>query len=203
VSRRKHISWKTRCASAVLALMNGREPGWYADAKTMTEDQFLSLFHFDHNILHETGHLDADKYWNLMPMLIRAHRKKTKTDAAIIAKGRRLRREGPHTMRISAETRQAVGNDKVLGEVIREAYQKGLFQGRDEANKGWLGEANRPGGAVTWNVGPTIGAYWMDKGGQLYKYEKGKPRRVKKIQSRGFDKTRRRKMDGTVTKRER
>ena len=125
MTKRKHISWKTKCASAVLALMNETDPGGlsYADAKLMTEDQFLSLFHWDHNILHETGHEDADKFWNLAPMLIRAHREKTKADAKIIAKSRRIRRkEFARLVEMSGITReppllrklQSRGFDKTL-----------------------------------------------------------------------------------------
>lgn len=84
---RKKIRDRTKLCSALLAL--GIIP--YSDAKKMTEDQLLSLWHFDHNILHETGHPDRDKFWNLTPMLIQPHREKTKHDAAIIAKGRRIR----------------------------------------------------------------------------------------------------------------
>lgn len=106
----------------------------------MTEDQFLSLFHFDHNILHETGHPDRDAFWNLTPMLIQAHRTKTKADAKVIAKGKRIRKRDEVTQQLLA----------VLGDGT--AVQKD--------------------------------------------YE-----RYHKLRSRGFDRTRRRKMDGTVVKR--
>ena len=72
---RKHTSWKTKYASALLAL--GHIP--YDDAKLMTEDQIISLYQLDH------------KYWNLTPMLIKEHREKTKRDVKVIAKGKRLR----------------------------------------------------------------------------------------------------------------
>jgi hypothetical protein len=174
--KRKHINWKTKCASALLCMIADRQgvDSWYNDAKIMTEDQFLSLFQWDHNILHETGSPDVDKYWNLAPMLILEHRIKTKTDAAIIAKGRRIRRKG-HFMHVSAEIRQAVGNDTLLAEIMRNAYWAGIGKGSQEANDAWRKEANRSGGALSW--------------------------RKPKLQSRGFDKTRRRKMDGTVVKR--
>ena len=142
-TRRKHLSWRTKCAAAVLRTMMEREwidsPGpsrWYQDAKQMTEDQFLSLFHFDHSILHETGHPDRDAFWNLTPMLIQAHRTKTKTDAAIVAKGRRIRKK--------------------------------FFPYKDEP------QLER---AIKQYVG-------------------------RKLSSRGFDKTLRKKMDGTVVKRD-
>jgi hypothetical protein len=91
--KRKHISWKTKCASTLIAPC--RNCGYvlfdYDDAKLMTEDQLLSLLHWDHNILHETGHKDRDKYWNLTPKLIKEHREKTKQDAKVVAKGKRIR----------------------------------------------------------------------------------------------------------------
>lgn len=169
--KRKHISWKTKCASALLCMIADRQGmgSWYGDAKNMTEDQFLSLFHFDHNILHETGHDDRDQFWNLTPMLIQAHREKTKTDAKVIAKSKRIRREG-HGLILSPEARQELrgGNP---ADVLREVFCEGLYEGRQKANAAWVQEANRPGGAVRW---------------------------ARKIQSRGFDKRFRKKMDGTV-----
>lgn len=145
MSRRKHISWKTRCASATLAFIDAtdRRGLGYADAKLMTEDQFLSLFHWDHNILHETGHPDADKFWNLAPMLIRTHREKTKTDAKVIAKSRRIR------------------------------------------------EKHRPP-----KEHATTTLVQLEKQLKTASY-------VRKLASRGFDKTLRKKLDGTVVKRER
>src|SRR5262245_27986997 len=86
VAKRKHISWKTKCASALMELC-----GMYSECKAMTEDPFISLFNWDHNILHETNHPDRDKYWNISPLFIRAHREKTKRDATVIAKSRRIR----------------------------------------------------------------------------------------------------------------
>lgn len=87
VARRKYISWKTKYAAALLKL--GDVP--YSDAKLMTEDQIISLYRVDHNILHETGHPLRDSFWNLTPMLILAHKEKTRQDATVIAKGRRIR----------------------------------------------------------------------------------------------------------------
>lgn len=134
---RKHISWKTKCAAVLIAPC--RNCGYalflYDDAKKLTEDQLLSLLHWDHNILHESNHEDRDKYWNLTPMLIKDHREKTKTDAAIVAKSRRIRNKWPF-YEVSATT-------------------------------GWKPQAQAK----------------------------------RKLRSRGFDKTKRRKMDGTVVKR--
>ena len=84
--KRKHISWKTKCAAALLHAMRDVA---YDDAKKMTEDQFLSLWQFDHNMLHAFEDENRDVYWNLTPMLIMAHRRKTKADAKVIAKSRR------------------------------------------------------------------------------------------------------------------
>jgi hypothetical protein len=86
MSRRK-LSNRTKLAATLLA--RGEIP--YSDAKLMSEDQLISLYHFDHNIYHESEHPDRDLFWNLKPMPIREHREKTKQDAKIIAKGRRLR----------------------------------------------------------------------------------------------------------------
>lgn len=87
MSRRKHISWKKKYASALLAL--GDIP--YGHAREMTADQMISLYHVDHGILHETENENVDQWWNLTPRLISVHRLKTKADAKIIAKSRRIR----------------------------------------------------------------------------------------------------------------
>ena len=134
MGKRKHISLKTRCASLLVQL--GLIP--YADAKQMTEDQVLSLFHVDHNILHESEHEDRDKFWNLTHRYIADHREKTKRDVIIISKGRRLR------------------NRWVAG--MMKLYDSAARAERLERKK-------------------------------------------RKIQSRGFDKTLRKKMDGTVERR--
>lgn len=136
--KRKHISLKTRCASLIIQC--GLIP--YDDAKLMTDDQILSLTEIDHNVLHETGHPNRDRAYNLTHMLIKAHREKTKQDAKVIAKGRRIRAK--QKMYLAAST--------------------GLYE---------------------------------STGGPFRKIGS----RVRKIQSRGFIKAFRRKMDGTVEKR--
>ena len=42
-------------------------------------------------MLHAFEDENRDKFWNLTPMFIMAHRRKTKTDAKVIAKSRRIR----------------------------------------------------------------------------------------------------------------
>jgi hypothetical protein len=161
---RKHICWKTKCAAALLSRLEIP----YADAKLMTEDQFLSLYHFDHNMLH--CFTNDDVYWNLAPMLIKAHREKTKLDAKIIAKSKRIQRKN-HILTISREIRELARTDPE--KALVEAFVEGSLDGKQEANKLWTAEANRPGGALRW----------------------------RKIPSRGFDKTRTRGVDGRVRKR--
>ena len=147
---RKHISWRTLAAAALLAL--GRIP--YKDAKAMGEANFLSLWVHDHNMLHETGHPDRDEFWNLTPMLIAEHRKKTKQDIKIVAKSRRIRK-------------------KLCG---RQLYNEIQSDPASAAPGPWKLETQRE--------------------------HAGRPFPAKrKIRSRGFDKTRRRKMSGTVVKR--
>lgn len=84
---RKHISLKTDKAALLLQL--GEIP--YEDAKNMTEDQIISLYQRDHNILHSSEHEDRDRFWNFTFRLIQAHRAKTRADTKIIAKSRRIR----------------------------------------------------------------------------------------------------------------
>lgn len=81
---RKHISLKTKLAAALLAL--GDIP--YDDAKQMTADQIVSLYQFDHGILHAIDPIDEP--WNLTPRLIAPHRAKSRRDMSAVAKVRRL-----------------------------------------------------------------------------------------------------------------
>jgi hypothetical protein len=140
--KRKHISWKTKYAAALLAL--GDIP--YAHAREMTKDQIISLYHIDHGILHETENENVDQWWNLTPKLIQAHREKTKADAKIIAKSRRIRKK------------QTMAD--AMAEGIRSAV---IAAAKTE------GRRTNP---------------WF-----------------RKLHSRGFNKTLRKKMDGTVVKR--
>src|SRR5262249_53629299 len=106
--RRKHISWKTKCAAALLCVRYD-PPIPYDDVKKMTEDQFLSLFHWDHNILHTNN--AVDEFWNLTPMLISAHRENTNQDAKNIAKSKRIRFHGMKDKKRKIRSR---GFDKTL-----------------------------------------------------------------------------------------
>lgn len=156
--RRKHITLKTKLASALLALGHVT----YNDAKKLTEDQLIRKYQWDHNILHETGHLDRDKYWNLTPMLIEAHRLKTKSDQKLIAKGRRLRRGALQRAASQGDATPRIATPRIAT----------------------IKRANR-------------GVHLMLDGeetGVVYRY--------KKIQSRGFDRRFKRKIDGTVVKRD-
>ncbi len=96
---RAHISLKTKLASALLML--GHVP--YRDAKCMSADQLISLYNWDHNILHA---IDAnDAFWNLTPVIISAHREKSKRDTAIVAKSKRIRRkQAAHTAIMSTDS---------------------------------------------------------------------------------------------------
>lgn len=85
---RKRIPDRTKLAAELLE--RGEIP--YEHAKLMGETNFLSLYQLDHNIYHESGHPDRDEFWNLKHRLIAEHREKTKRDAKIIAKGRRIRK---------------------------------------------------------------------------------------------------------------
>ena len=82
MSHRAHISLKTKLASTLCQMLRDDGAGNlvpvipYADAKMMTEDQVLSLFHFDHDpIAKHVGGPDA--HWNLKPRPIPEHRQKT------------------------------------------------------------------------------------------------------------------------------
>jgi hypothetical protein len=189
MSNRKHISWKTRCASAVLDAQLVRErfglypQRWYDDAKKMTEDQFLSLFQWDHNILHATEDESRDKFWNLTPLLIQEHRTKTKTDAKVVAKGRRIR----------AKLRDAAGAGNGLARLRKAPLRTDPDK---ESGVNFRRQSIPPlSGSHKLTPAERFSQQWADY------VRSTKPKR--KIRSRGFDKTRRRTMSGKVVKRER
>jgi hypothetical protein len=91
---RKKIPLKTKLAAALCNMLH-EEDGQLVPviprdkAKTMTEDEVLAVFHFDHDIHHAVGGQDA--HWNLTPRAVEKHRQKTaKRDIPQIAKTKRL-----------------------------------------------------------------------------------------------------------------
>jgi hypothetical protein len=159
MGRRKHISWKTKYAAALLKL--GDVP--YSDAVKMTEDQLISLYQVDHNIYH--SYHDDDVFWNLEPMLIAAHRAKTKRDLKIMAKGRRIRAQN---LPLGAGNQAVIAMGDAIGAGLREGVKTAMER-----------IARKPDRfSENWN--------------RIFK---------RKIRSRGFDKTKRRKMNRTVVDR--
>lgn len=95
MTKRAHIGLKTKLCATLCQLMRYVGDGeWeriisYDEAKTLTEDQILARFHFDHGIAH--AHDGSNAPWNLTPMPVEEHRKKTATiDIPRIAKGKRI-----------------------------------------------------------------------------------------------------------------
>ena len=96
MAKRGYISFKTKLVAA-LCQMRHEVDGklelilTHDHAKALSEDQILSLFHWEHGVIPhaEDG---PDCHWNLEPMLIAPHRKKTReVDVPGIAKRKRVR----------------------------------------------------------------------------------------------------------------
>lgn len=87
MSKRAHISLRTKLASALLAL--GHVP--YSDAKAMTADQIISLYQWHHGIQHSVK--VVDEFWNLEPMLIAPHRARSPADSAVVRRAVNLSAE--------------------------------------------------------------------------------------------------------------
>lgn len=85
--KRKHISLKTKLAAALIIL--GKIP--LEDAKEMSDDQILSLFQWDHAVLHAVDPID--KAWNLTPRFISEHREKSRKDTTVVAKVKRIEKD--------------------------------------------------------------------------------------------------------------
>lgn len=92
---RAHISFKTKLVAALCQMRHEVDGKLelilnHDEAKALSEDQILSLFHWDHTV---TPHAEdgADAHWNLAPELIVPHRIKTATiDVPGIAKRKRV-----------------------------------------------------------------------------------------------------------------
>jgi hypothetical protein len=93
---RKHVPMKTKLASMIVTHLKHADKDGnlvpivsHDDAKKLTEDQILSLAHFDHVIHHSIG--GPDTHWNLVARPILEHREKTaKVDVPQIAKTKRI-----------------------------------------------------------------------------------------------------------------
>lgn len=94
--KRGHISFKTKLVAALCQMRYEVDGRWEliltnADAQALSEEQILSLFHWDHTV---TPHAEdgPDEHWNLAPELIAPHRKKTReVDVPGIAKRKSVR----------------------------------------------------------------------------------------------------------------
>jgi hypothetical protein len=93
--RRGHISQKTKLVAALCQLKHADESGQlvpvisHEEAKSLTEDEILAKFEWDHNVHFAIG--GACQHWNLTPTPKAQHRQKTaKQDIPQIAKTRRL-----------------------------------------------------------------------------------------------------------------
>jgi hypothetical protein len=92
---RKKISFKTKLVAALCQMRHEVDGKWelilnHEEAKALSEDEILSIFHWDHTpIPHAEG--GEDVHYNLAPVLIPGHRKKTATiDVPGIAKRKRV-----------------------------------------------------------------------------------------------------------------
>lgn len=108
--KRGYISFKTKLVAALCQMRHEVDGKWEliltnADAQALSEDQILSLFHWDHGVIpHAEG--GPDVHWNLAPELIVPHRKKTaEVDVPGIAKRKVVRRKFEEFTRTMATPR--------------------------------------------------------------------------------------------------
>lgn len=99
-----HISLKVKLAAALLTMKRPNDAGQlvpvitYERSKTMTPEQIISEFHFDHYPIREADGGPTEP-WNIEPRPVSEHRRKTaEIDIPQLAKQKRLRgetRQGP------------------------------------------------------------------------------------------------------------
>jgi hypothetical protein len=99
--KRDHINLTSKLAAALLCIPQRDKVGRpvldgmghlvplvsFDEARQMTAHQIVSLFQWDHSVLHALGGSDHPAY--LTPRFIREHRAKSKKDASIMARVRR------------------------------------------------------------------------------------------------------------------
>lgn len=85
--RRAYISFPEKLA-ATLACLLTQEHRDDLRSRKVPASEVLSLFHFDHVVLHAFE--GSDLWWNLDPKLVEPHREKSKRDTSIVAKAKRL-----------------------------------------------------------------------------------------------------------------
>jgi hypothetical protein len=125
---RKAIGLRTKLASALLQMLRPNGDGTFAriipheHAKLMSDEQIISLFHFDHYPIPH-AHGGPDEAWNLDPLPIAEHRNKTRVaDIPAIAKSKRIRERSmgiKRTSRPLAGTRASGLRKRMNGNVER------------------------------------------------------------------------------------
>jgi hypothetical protein len=100
--KRAHISLKTKLAAALLQMKRCERTlageRWtliisHEEAKTLTDDEIIARFHFDHYPIPHAQD-GPDEAWNLTPTPSDDHKEKTaKLDVPQIAKTKRITRE--------------------------------------------------------------------------------------------------------------
>lgn len=95
MAKRGYVTLKTKLCATLCQMRHEVDGKWelilnHDEAKVLSEDQILSLFHFDHSVVpHAEG--GPDTHWNIEPALIAPHRKKTREiDVPGIAKRKRV-----------------------------------------------------------------------------------------------------------------
>lgn len=93
--KRAHIPLKVKLAAALLQMKRYDGRNWtpvigHEEAKTLTADQIVSRFHFNHHPIPH-AHGGPDEAWNLDPEPVETHREITaKVDIPRIAKAKRI-----------------------------------------------------------------------------------------------------------------
>lgn len=121
MTSRPYIPLTTKLAATLLALrdeQSGEPLIPYSDAKQMTAHQIVSLFAFDHGVLHALEPIDEP--WNLTPRLIIPHRRKSTRDTAIVAHVRQAATsQAIHNARMASKAGDYSGAARILATVPR------------------------------------------------------------------------------------
>lgn len=87
--KRGHINLTEKLAAALsLLLPSAQRDDLRRRTPPAPASEVVSLFQFDHAVLH--CHDGSDEWHNLTPMLIAAHREKSRRDNTVVAKVRHL-----------------------------------------------------------------------------------------------------------------
>jgi len=140
MSKRKTIRLIDKAAALAAAALGIP----YDHRKEMTAEQVLSLLHFDHDPIPH-AHGGSDEHFNLTPLPIMAHRKKTaERDVPQVAKTKRIaKKEAIHQANMALKDGRLKAADEALSAIADPTRRRAKAKIPQRANP-WPPKGSRP-----------------------------------------------------------